>query len=320
MIGLAVFCFLVVFGLMLFAIVFGAKYMETQRRKQVSEMLRTVEGAPVIVEPSVLKTESSGRQVTEYLDSDMIRELEKYVHQSSLGWPVGKLLGMTVVAALVGVLVSLKARVLIDPWLSTFALAVAFGALPFLYVKRQRAKRFKEFEQQLPDALDFLGRSVRAGHALSISLEMVADESPEPLRTEFRTFCNEQNLGAPMDVALQHLAERVPIIDVRFLVSTLLLQRQTGGNLAEILDKLAYVIRERFRLRGQVKAASAHGRLTGLILTLLPILVCVGLMLISPDYLKTLSTDSTGRILIVCAVIGQFLGYMFIRKIVNIKI
>jgi tight adherence protein B len=161
---------------------------------------------------------------------------------------------------------------------------------------------------------------MRAGHAFTISMEMLGQELPDPLGQEFRTLFNEQNLGAPLDVALRNFTERVPSLDARFFTSSVMLQRQTGGNLSEILSRLAYVIRERFRLKGQVKAASAHGRLTASILTVLPIATMVGMMLVAPTYLKSMADDSDGKWLIGAAIAAQILGNFFIKKIINIKV
>jgi tight adherence protein B len=175
-------------------------------------------------------------------------------------------------------------------------------------------------EEQLPEALDFLSRSMRAGHAFTITLQMVGEELADPLGQEFRTLFNEQNLGASLEAALRNFAERVPMLDVRFFTSSVLLQRQTGGNLAEILTRLAYVIRERFRLKGQVRAASAHGRLTATILVVLPLATVLGLMLVAPGYIQGMAADPLGRWLIGSAVFLQLLGNFFIRKIINIKV
>ena len=160
---------------------------------------------------------------------------------------------------------------LVNGPITAVVLGLACSTLPYLYVRQKRQKRLNALEEQFPEALDFLSRSMRAGHAFSISLEMVGEEMADPLGQEFRALFNEQNLGAPLDVALRNFGLRVPLLDVRFFTSSVLLQKQTGGNLSEILTRLAYVIRERFRLKGQVKAASAHGRLTATILTLLPV-------------------------------------------------
>src|SRR6266513_3016656 len=161
---------------------------------------------------------------------------------------------------------------------------------------------------------------MRAGHAFSITLEMLGEELADPLGQEFRALFNEQNLGAPIDLALRNFSTRVPLLDVRFFTSSVLLQKQTGGNLGEILSKLSYVIRERFRLKGQVKAASAHGRITGLVLVLMPIAVTAFIMMTTPEYLANLVSNKIGRMMIYGAVFGQIIGYFVIQKIVKIKV
>jgi tight adherence protein B len=149
---------------------------------------------------------------------------------------------------------------------------------------------------------------------------MLGQESAEPLGQEFRTLFNEQNLGAPLEVAFANMLRRLPLVDVRFFVSSVMLQKQTGGKLSEILTRLSYVIRERFRLRGQVKAASAHGRLTAGILTVMPIALMIGMLIVAPGYLQSLAADPDGKWLIVAAVTAQLLGYYFIRRIIRIKV
>ena len=199
--------------------------------------------------------------------------------------------------------------------------AITFGMMPYLYVRHKRKVRLDKLEEQFPESLDFLARSMRAGHAFSISLEMLGEESPDPLGQEFRALFNEQNLGAPLDIALRNFTDRVPLLDVRFFTSSVLLQKQTGGNLSEILNRLSYVIRERFRLKGQVKAASAHGRLTATILTLLPVATMLGLLInVAPGYLQGMAEDSDGKYLIGGAIVAQILGNFFIKKIINIKV
>ena len=161
---------------------------------------------------------------------------------------------------------------------------------------------------------------MRAGHAFSISLEMVGEEIHDPLGQEFRALFNELNLGASLARALASFSQRIPLPDVRFFASAVLLQRQTGGNLSEILNRLSHIIRERFRLKGQVKAASAHGRMTATILTLLPIGTLAGLVLTSPGYLDPLLNDPTGRRLIALGIMAQLVGNFFIRKVIRIKV
>jgi tight adherence protein B len=161
---------------------------------------------------------------------------------------------------------------------------------------------------------------VRAGHAFLISLSMVGEHVPEPLSTELRTLFNEINLGAPLDKALENLTFRVPLLDFKFFMSTVLLQRQTGGNLNEILGRLAYVIRERFRLKGEVKASSAHGRMTAGILTLLPALTGLALLAVAPGYLQGMAKDPDGKYMMVGAGVAVLMGNYFIRRIIKIKV
>jgi tight adherence protein B len=204
--------------------------------------------------------------------------------------------------------------------LTAIVMALFFGTIPYLVVRAKRKKRLNTLEEQFPESLDFLARSMRAGHAFSISLEMLGEEMPDPLGQEYRALFNEQNLGAPIDIALRNFTMRVPLLDVRFFTSSVLLQKQTGGNLSEILSRLAYVIRERFRLKGQVKAASAHGRITASVLTLLPIATMLALLYVAPGYLQGMAADSDGKFLIGGAIVAQILGNFFINKIIDIKV
>ncbi len=183
-----------------------------------------------------------------------------------------------------------------------------------------RSKRLRKFEEQFPESLEFMARSMRAGHAFSVSLEMIHREFQEPLAGEFRRTFEEHNLGLPLEAALMKLAERVPSMDMHFFVSAVLLQRRTGGNLAEILDKLATLIRERFKLRGKIRAISAHGRMTGKALTCIPIAVALIMFYINPDYVRFFFEDSTGQIMAVAGVVLQLVGYAIIRRIVRIEV
>lgn len=192
--------------------------------------------------------------------------------------------------------------------------------LPIGYVWRARKSRLHRFEELFPDSLEFVSRSMRAGHAFSVSLEMIHREFQEPLAGEFRRTFEEHNLGLPLEVALQKLAKRIPLLDVHFFVSAVLLQKRTGGNLAEILDKLAYVIRERFKLRGRIRAISAHGRMTGLALTCIPMGVAVIMFYVNPDYVKFFFTDDVGHIMMGCAIGLQLIGYLVIQQIVKIEV
>ncbi len=201
-----------------------------------------------------------------------------------------------------------------------FVPAVAAFFLPFLLVVRKRTKRLRRFEELFPESLEFVARSMRAGHAFSVSLEMIHREFQEPLAGEFRRTFEENNLGLPLEVALQKLAVRVPSLDVHFFVSAVLLQKRTGGNLAEILDKLAYIIRERFKLRGRIRAISAHGKMTGLALTLIPVGVGALMFVVNPDYVRFFFLDEVGNYMLATAVALQLIGYGIIQKIVKIEV
>ncbi len=202
----------------------------------------------------------------------------------------------------------------------SFLPALAAGAAPVLFVLKKRGSRLRRFEALFPDSLEFVARSMRAGHAFSVSLEMIHKEFQEPLAGEFRRSFEEHNLGLPLDAALQKLSKRVPSLDVHFFVSAVILQKRTGGNLAEILDKLAYVIRERFKLRGRVRAISAHGRMTGLALTLIPVGVAIMMFVVNPDYIRFFFQDEIGHYMMGAAIGLQLIGYAIIKKIVKIEV
>jgi tight adherence protein B len=199
-------------------------------------------------------------------------------------------------------------------------LAAAAGALPLYRLVRKRRKRLHAFEETFPDTLEFISRSMRAGHAFSVSLEMIHREFPEPLAGEFRRTFEEHNLGLPLETALQSLSRRVPLLDVQFFVSAVLLQKRTGGNLAEILDKLAYVIRERFKLRGRIKAIAAHGKMTGIALSSIPAGVAGLMFFVNPGDIRFFIHDDVGHMLAGGAIGLQVIGYLIIRKIVSIEI
>lgn len=194
------------------------------------------------------------------------------------------------------------------------------GSLPLLHVLRVRRQRLRRFEEMFPEALEFLARSMRAGHAFTVSLELIHTEFKEPLASEFRRVFDEQNLGLPLEVAFQKLAERVPLMDVRFFVSAVLLQKRTGGNLAELLEKLAYLIRERFKLRGRIRAISAHGRMTGTVLSLIPAAVGLLMFWVNPGMVMFFFQDELGKLMLGAALGLQLVGYLIIRKIVAIEV
>jgi tight adherence protein B len=192
--------------------------------------------------------------------------------------------------------------------------------IPYAYASHRRAKRFKRFEEKFPEAIDTLARAVRAGHAFTTALEMIANEISEPVAGEFRQLFEEQKFGLPVRDALLNLADRIPLVDVKFFVTAVMLQRETGGNLAEILDNLSYVIRERFKILRQVRVHTAQGRLTMVLLMALPPTIVVVMLVLNPDFIRPLFTDPIGHILIVAGIVLQTLGYFFIRRIIRIQV
>jgi tight adherence protein B len=198
--------------------------------------------------------------------------------------------------------------------------AVASGVSPLIYVAVKRRRRLRRFEEHFPEALDLLNRAIRAGHAFTTGLGMIASEVSEPIAGEFRTTFEEQNFGLPLRDALQHLTERVPLMDVQFFVTALLIQKETGGNLAELLENLAHVIRDRFRIYRDVRTKSAHGRLTAGILVAMPLLMALALGIVNPAYLPVLYHDPIGPVILWGAAIWQIIGSALLWKIIHIEV
>ena len=198
--------------------------------------------------------------------------------------------------------------------------AAAAGAVPIYYVRRQATRRVAHFEEQFPECLEFISRSMRAGHGFAVSLEMVFREFSDPLAGEFRRTFEEQNLGQPLDIVLKKLSTRIPSMDVQFFVSAVLLQKRTGGNLAELLDKLAQIIRERFKLRARIRAITAQGLMSGRILASIPLGVAALMFLVNPQYARFFIDDPMGHQLLGGALGLQLAGYLIILKIVKIEV
>ena len=220
------------------------------------------------------------------------------------------------VAAVTGIVVTIWSRSPIFGWIG---MLVGFF-LPYSYASFLRNRRFQKFEERFPEAIDTLARAVRAGHAFTTALEMIANEVSEPVAGEFRKLFEEQKYGMPVRDALMNLVDRVPLVDVKFFVTAVMLQRETGGNLAEILDKLANVIRERFKIMRQVRVYTAQGRLTMVLLMGLPPVIVLVMMSMNPEFIKPLFADPIGHTLIVVGITLQTIGYFVIRKIIRIQV
>ena len=228
--------------------------------------------------------------------------------------------GVLLVAFAVAGLMALVAGVIAR---SKYALPVgaAVGfALPFVFLSFKRTRRMRTFEEQFPEGLDLISRALKAGHAFATGLKMVADEMADPVGPEFRKTFDEQNFGLPLKDALDNLTVRVPSLDVRFFATAVLIQRETGGNLSEILENLAHVVRERFKILRQVRVYTAHGRFTGYVLLALPAVLCIALSFINPEHMNLLFRERMGQMMLLGALGLQTAGYVWIKQVIKIEV
>lgn len=246
-----------------------------------------------------------------------VHQLDKVLLQSGLALNVAGFIGLTLLAAGAGLLLAYLIRL---PAYTVIFIGVAAGALPLIYVLNAKMKRLNTFEQQLPDALDLMGRAMRAGHAFPSALKMVGEEMPEPAAGEFRIVFDEVNYGISVQDALTNLATRVPSTDLRYFVISVLIQRETGGNLSELLDKISALIRARLRLLGTVRVLSAEGRLSAWILTLLPFALALVLNIVNPKFLSLLWVDPMGLKVVGFALILMIVGIYWMWRVIKIRI
>jgi tight adherence protein B len=255
--------------------------------------------------------------------SERVSRLQMLLDQAGLSIRAGNLLILCVVSA---VLVAGTAYVLAEPLpprevLIFMAAAAVLGLVfPYSYVSWLRTRRFQKFETMFPEAIDTLARAVRAGHAFTMALEIICNELSEPVGTEFRKLYEEQKYGMPVRDALINLTARMPLVDVKFFVTAVMLQRETGGNLAELLDNLSYVIRERFKILRQVRVYTAQGRLTMMLLMAMPPVIVVTMLVMKAEFIQPLFADPIGHAFIAAAITLQTVGYFVIRKIIRIQV
>ena len=277
-----------------------------------------------------------GRREEDHQQTSFIRErkagplpaLDKALGAS--GSPLGRLIEQSgvvvapstiVLASLMLALVLAFVALLLVKQLFAAAIAAVVGVvIPWAWLRYRRSARLKRFEEQFPEALDLLSRAIRAGHAFQTAMGMCADELPAPVGAEFRKSFDQQNFGLPLKDVLNELAERVPILDVKFFVTAVLIQRETGGNLAEILDNLAHVVRERFKILRQVRVHTAHGRFTGYVLLALPASLAAVLAWMNPEHMDLLFKERMGQMMLLGAAVMQTVGYFWIRQVVKIEV
>ena len=243
--------------------------------------------------------------------------LGQWIEQSGMRASVSGVLMISLVCA--GLMALVAGIVTRASWGLPIGAALGF-ALPFLFLKIKRTRRMRAFEEQFPEALDLIARALKAGHAFATGLKMAADELPEPVGPEFRKTFDEQNFGLPMKDALDNLAKRIPILDVRFFVTAVLIQRETGGNLAEILENLGFVVRERFKILRQVRVYTAHGRFTGYVLLALPAVLGIALSFINPEHMNLLFRERMGQMLLGLALVMQTIGFLWIKQVIKIEV
>jgi tight adherence protein B len=243
--------------------------------------------------------------------------LARWIEQSGVAISLsGVMLISLLLAALLGLVTSMLLRLTVG-WV--IGGAVGFS-LPFVFLRVKRTRRMNAFEEAFPEALDLISRALKAGHAFATGLKMVADEMSEPVGPEFRKTFDEQNFGLPLKDALANLTTRIPLLDVRFFSTAVLIQRETGGNLSEILENLAHVVRERFKILRQVRVYTAHGRLTGYVLLGLPVFLAIALMFINPEHMQLLFTERIGHMMLAATVVMQTVGYFWIKQVVKIEV
>src|SRR5450759_2911395 len=249
--------------------------------------------------------------------SERVSVLQKMLAQGNIDARAGNFLMLCAVSALVFAAIAFIAG---GNLLFGWAGALLGFFIPYAYASHMRTKRFQKFEEKFPEAIDTLARAVRAGHAFTTAIELIANEVAEPVGGECRQLFEEQKFGLPVRDALLNLADRVPLVDVKFFVTAVMLQRETGGNLAEILDNLSYVIRERFKILRQVRVHTAQGRLTMLLLMALPPTIVVVMLVINPGFILPLFREWLGHVALVVAISLQTLGYFVIRRIIRIQV
>jgi tight adherence protein B len=249
--------------------------------------------------------------------SARVSELQAMLAQGGLNLRAGNFLGL---CGLSGVVIGFAAYVLSSRAEVGWVAVLVGSILPYAYASIRRNRRFEKFEELFPEAIDTLARAVRAGHAFTTALEMITGEISEPIAGEFRQLFEEQKFGMPVRDALMNLTERIPLVDVKFFVTAVMLQRETGGNLAEILDNLSYVIRERFKIQRQVRVYTAQGRLTMALLMGMPPIIVAVMLVLNPGFIRPLFADPIGHALVVGGITLQTVGYFVIRKIIRIQV
>lgn len=294
---------------------FALQRMGAERlAEDVSEHL--LDESPRVLKDEALSSISLWANLLER--SDLVRIMRRHLEQADLSWSVGRVTMLMLLASSVALAIAMREDRI--PGIVAVLIAVLVGFLPYLYIARRRAKRFRQFEENFPDALDSLARALRAGHTFAAGMEIVAQECEAPVSAELRKTAAEANLGNSWEHALANLSERMPLLEVSMFAAAVQMQTRTGGKLNEVLAKLAENMREATSLRGEVRALAAHGKMTGAVLTVLPLVIAGMMMVVNPSYLTILFYHPYGKFLICGAILCLVLAHVVIRRIVDIKI
>jgi len=290
--------------------------------QRITRRLRLMSGGVAGERESVSILKQRRYSSSDWLDTFLHRRrlahaIDRALLQSGLRWSVAQFIGASLGGMLLAALLLIMRPV---PLMAKVVIALGFMLVPYILVMRARSKRLIKIEEQLPEAADFLARAMRAGHSFTNVLQMVGSELPEPLSGEFRAAHEEINYGVPMNEALYNLADRIPLTDLRYLVIAVVIQRESGGNLAEILSNISHIIRERLKLIGKVRVLSAEGRMSAWILGLMPFCVMAFMAIVNPRYVGVLWTDPTGVKMLWYGAGMILIGVLWIRRVIHIRV
>ena len=320
--SIAIACFVGVLSLLLGAYWFFVVRPETAAQRTLSRRLNPTRAGGRLSKTSLLNELKPNSTLPVLARAfgrfgNAVSPVEQMIERSGYSISLGQIVLSSAFAALLG---AIAAWQLTQQVFLSVGVGLLLGMTPLMFLKQAASRRVAKFEEQFPEAIDLIARALRAGHAFTTGLAMVADEVEEPVRTEFRLLHDRQNYGMPLPDALKSLAVRVPLLDARFFATAVLTQRESGGNLSEVLDNLSKLIRERFKLKRQVRTLSAHGRITGWVLAALPLALAAIMFVIAPTHIGLLFTDPLGVRMIVVAGLLQVVGFIAMQRIVNIEI
>jgi len=316
--------FIIIFAVSIFLtemLFYTYRTIRNPDRKKIKKRLKTFSykknkaGVPDILQKKLLSD-------VPFLNKILLRipgpqRLDRFLQQANAQYRLGVFILLTIILALTGFF----AGVLITGnYTLSIVIAPALAGIPFFYLCQKKKKRMEKFQRQLPEGLELIARSLKAGHSFPSGMKLAADEFDDPLGPEFDETLNEINFGVSVPDALKNLTDRIDCPDLKFFVISVILQRETGGNLAEIIESLAYIIRERFKLYGKVKILAAEGKLSAIILVAIPFLLIIILRFINPDYINTLLSEPAGRIMSGIAACMMVMGILVMKKMVNIKV